>query len=277
MKTVFPHKLASKWHSMSYKDLVSYLLLFLEVDDSKTVFFNFAVNIHGMSGVDIFERLKGLKTAVEVLDAFVALLNSLLDKEENSIYVNAEEVLVAKSNVSTSAKKTLLMETPQTKTPPAGRVQTRQAAKKALVVDVVSPSKTTDVVIKKEKIDCETVEVIKLMDNGDEAVDPMNMTVYNDVMLNTAKYLLPKNAKKCIQVFISNLFCHKTDENKNVYAVMTNFRECIWYMKSDFLVSCLVGMEKTALFMMEYKDVDMLWIDQFADFSIHVVEHSIEI
>ena len=60
------------------------------MDDSKTVFFNFAVNIHGMSGVDIFERLKTLKTAVEVSDAFVALLNSLLDKEEKSVYVNDE-------------------------------------------------------------------------------------------------------------------------------------------------------------------------------------------
>jgi hypothetical protein len=47
-------------------------------------------------------------------------------------------------------------------------------------------------------------------------------------------------------------------------------------MKSDFLVSCLVGMEKTALFMMEYKDVDMSWIDQFTDFSIRAVEHGID-
>ena len=68
----------------------------------------------------------------------------------------------------------------------------------------------------------------------------------------------------------------KTDENKNVYAVMTNFRECIWYMKSDFIMSCLAGMEKTALFMMEYKDVDMAWIDQFMDFLIHAVEHGID-
>jgi hypothetical protein len=110
VKIVFPQEPASKWHSMSYEDLVTYLLLYLEVDDSKTVFFNFTVNIHGMSGVDIFKHLKGLKTAVEVADAFVTLLNSLLDKEENSIYVNDEEVSVAKSNVSTPAKKMLLMD-----------------------------------------------------------------------------------------------------------------------------------------------------------------------
>jgi hypothetical protein len=116
---------------------------------------------------------------------------------------------------------------------------------------VASESKTTDVVIKKEKIDSKNVEVIEVTDNGDDAVDPMNMTVYNNVVSNTAKYSSPKNAKKCIQVFIPNLFCYKTDEEKNVYAVMTYFCECIWYIKSDFLVSCLVGMEKTALFMME--------------------------
>jgi hypothetical protein len=125
VKTVFPHKPASKWRSMSYEDLVTYLLLYLEVDDSKSVFFNFAVNIHGMSGVDIFERLKTLKTAVEVADAFVELLNSLLDKEENGVYVNDEDVSVTKYNVSNSAKKTLLMGTPETKKAAARRVQTR--------------------------------------------------------------------------------------------------------------------------------------------------------
>jgi len=157
VKTVFPHEPASKWRLMSYEDLVSYLLLYLEVDDSKTVFFDFAVNIHGMSGVDIFERLKPLKMAMEVADEFVALLNSLLDKEEKSIYVNDEEVLVAKSTVSTPAKKTLLRETPETKKLPARNVQTRRAAKKTPDIDVASPSKTTDVVIKKEKIDSENV------------------------------------------------------------------------------------------------------------------------
>ncbi len=78
-----------------------------------------------MSGVEIFECLKKFKSAAEVANEIVTLLNSLLDKEEKSIYVNDEEVLVAKSNVSTPAKKTLLMETPKTKKPPARRVQTR--------------------------------------------------------------------------------------------------------------------------------------------------------
>ena len=79
-----------------------------------------------------------------------------------------------------------------------------------------------------------------------------------------------------MQVFISNLFHHKTDETKNIYSVMTNFCECIWYMKSDFLISCLVGMEKTALIMMKYKNIDVSLIDKFVDFSICAVEHGID-
>jgi hypothetical protein len=47
-------------------------------------------------------------------------------------------------------------------------------------------------------------------------------------------------------------------------------------MKSDFIVSCLAGMEKTPLFMIEYKDVDMSWIDEITDFSICAVEHGID-
>jgi len=43
----------SKFRSMSYDDLVGYLMFYLEVDDAKTVFFDFAVNKHGMSSTDI--------------------------------------------------------------------------------------------------------------------------------------------------------------------------------------------------------------------------------
>ena len=38
VKTVFPYEHGSKWRSMSYEDLVTYLLLYLEVDDSKLYF-----------------------------------------------------------------------------------------------------------------------------------------------------------------------------------------------------------------------------------------------
>jgi hypothetical protein len=47
-------------------------------------------------------------------------------------------------------------------------------------------------------------------------------------------------------------------------------------MKSDFIVSCLAGMEKTPLFMIEYKDVHMSWINEFTDFSIRVVKYGID-
>ena len=49
---------------------------------------------------------------------------------------------------------------------------------------------------------------------------------------------------------------------KNVYAVMTNFCKCVWYMKSDFIISCLGSMKKTPLFMLEFKDINMSWIDK---------------
>ena len=61
-----------------------------------------------------------------------------------------------------------------------------------------------------------------------------------------------------------------------VYAVMTNLHECVWCMKSDFIVSGLKGLEKTVMFQKGYKDVDMSWIDSYTDFSIHAVEHGID-
>ena len=70
------------WRSTSNKELVCYLLLYLKVQDAKTVYFNFAVNRHGMSDTAVFERLKKLKTGVEVAKEFVSLLNHLLDNNE---------------------------------------------------------------------------------------------------------------------------------------------------------------------------------------------------
>ena len=54
--------------------------------------------------------------------------------------------------------------------------------------------------------------------------------------------------KKCIQVYFLNAFHHKTEDNAVVFAVMMNFHDCVWYMHSDFIVSCLDSMEKTAFF-----------------------------
>ena len=79
----------------------------------------------------------------------------------------------------------------------------------------------------------------------------MNMSVYSDVVSDTRKYAYPNQLKKCIQGYVSNLFKHKTEENTVMYAVMTNLRGCIWYMKSDFIVSYLKGLKKTVLFQQE--------------------------
>ena len=113
---------------------------------------------------------------------------------------------MSKVNLPSTARKTLVMETPEQKKPPACRVQAKCAAKKAPDATVASPSKITEVVIQKEEIDSDEVEFIDVTDNGNEAVNPMTMTVYNNVVLNTLKYTSPKNVKKCIQVFVSNVF-----------------------------------------------------------------------
>jgi hypothetical protein len=55
VKELFPKKPATKWHSMSCEDLVFYLLLYPEVQDAKTVYFDFAVNRHRMSVTAVFE------------------------------------------------------------------------------------------------------------------------------------------------------------------------------------------------------------------------------
>jgi len=57
---------------------------------------------------------------------------------------------------------------------------------------------------------------------------------------------------------------------------MMNLRECVWYLKSEFIMSCLKGLKKPVLFQQEYEDVDMSWIDSFTDFSIHAVEYGID-
>jgi len=82
---------------MSYDDLVGFLMLYLEIDDAKTVFFDFAVNKHTMSSTDIYNQLKKLDIIVAVEKEFVKLLHSLLDKKEKSVYVNVGEVSGDKS------------------------------------------------------------------------------------------------------------------------------------------------------------------------------------
>ena len=51
----------------------------------------------------------------------------------------------------------------------------------------------------------------------------------------------------------------------------------MWYLKSSFLVSFLEGLDKAMLFLMQYLDIDVTWIDNLSDFSIHAKEHSVDI
>jgi hypothetical protein len=77
------------------------------------------------------------------------------------------------------------------------------------------------------------------------------MSMYSDVVLDMRKQISPNQLKKCIQVYISNLFKPKIEENTVGYAVMMNLRECVCYMNSNFVMSCLKGLKKTVLFQQE--------------------------
>jgi hypothetical protein len=65
--------------------------------------------------------------------------------------------------------------------------------------------------------------------------------MYSNVVSNTRKHASPNQLKNCIQIYALNLFKHKNEENTVVYAVMTNSRELVGYIKSVFIASCLKG------------------------------------
>ena len=226
-----------------------------------------------MSSTDIYNQLKKLDTVLVVEKEFRKLLHGLLDMKEMSVYVNECNVPVIKSEESV-LKKII----PELKTPelvPSHCIQAKRVAKKTLSF---SNHITTDVQIKKknfDKVEETTMNVIEIVDVKCHDVNPMNMSVYSDVVSDTRKFASPNQLKKCIQVYVSNMFKHNK-KSTVVYAVMTNLRECVWYMKSDFIMSCLKGLEKAVFFQQEYKDVDLAWIDSSTDFLIRAVEHGID-
>ena len=69
-------------------------MIYLEIDNAITVFFDFAVNKHGMSLTDIYNQLKKLETVLVMEKEFVKLLHGHLDKKEKSVFVNECEVPV---------------------------------------------------------------------------------------------------------------------------------------------------------------------------------------
>ena len=84
--------------------------------------------------------------------------------------------------------------------------------------------------IKKEKIDAvgedKSVELKVRVGSSDE--DHMNESVYSDVVSHTRKLISVGKDKKCIQVFVSNDFCHMNEEKAVVYAAMINCYDFIW-------------------------------------------------
>lgn len=76
--------------------------------------------------------------------------------------------------------------------------------------------------------------------------------------------------KQCIQVLVSN--CSTPKLRKQSYSYCDEYsHECVWYIKSDFIVLCLTGLKETNLFQMKYKDVNMS--NSFTDFSVHANKH----
>jgi hypothetical protein len=64
-------------------------------------------------------------------------------------------------------------------------------------------------------------------------VDPMNVSIYSNVVAPTRKQITLAKGKKCIQVFVSHAFHHNKEDKAFVFDVMINFCDCIWYMHSD--------------------------------------------
>ena len=261
VKHIFPGMKSSTIRGMSYDQLIDYLFVFLDIEEGKSLFFDFAVNKRGRPSLEVYQKLKNLDSAIDLSNEFVSFVHELLDEKDKVVYVKNEY------NTYNSIKT--IDEEIQASGP--RRAQPKRAAKKDMLL-------SEDVIVEKVEIKQEKTE--KVVENkcvpdkaGAIDIDPMNESVYSDVVSHTRKQVTVAKGKKCIQVFVSKAFRHKNEEKAVVYAVMINFRDCIWYMHSDFLVSCLESMEKTELFEKEYGDVDMSWIDQFTDFSVRAVEH----
>lgn len=62
-----------------------------------------------------------------------------------------------------------------------------------------------------------------VLDSGDD-VDPMEMTAYSEAVLsNSSSILSGTKEKKSIQVSVSKMFSHKSDNDVGVYAIIINF------------------------------------------------------
>ena len=74
----------------------------------------------------------------------------------------------------------------------------------------------TEVQIKKENINkVQETHVIEFVDVNCHDVDPMNMSMYSNVVSNTRKYASPNQLEKCIQVYVSNIFKHNQKKTQS--------------------------------------------------------------
>ena len=112
------------------------------------MFFDFAVNKHGMSSTDIYNQLKKLDTVLAIEEEFIKLLHDLLNIKEKSVYVNDCEVPVAKSKGLVLKKVARELKMPELV--PSCLIQVKSVVK---MTRFFSNQVTADVQSKRENVD----------------------------------------------------------------------------------------------------------------------------
>jgi len=90
VKHIFSGMISSNICAMSYNQLIDYLFVFLDVEESKSVFFDFALNKHYRLSTDTYNKLKNLETCVEIEREFTQFLHESLDEKDKTVYVSID-------------------------------------------------------------------------------------------------------------------------------------------------------------------------------------------
>jgi hypothetical protein len=85
--------------ALSYNQLIDNLFVFQDIKESKSVFFDSAVNKHSRSSTDINNKLKNLEIGVNIEREFTEYLHDLLDEKDKTLYVNIDDIVTVKPNV----------------------------------------------------------------------------------------------------------------------------------------------------------------------------------
>ena len=115
----------------------------------------------------------------------------------------------------------------------------------------------------------------KKLENSDD-FDLMDVSIYSDVVSNSHTLTVSDKEKKCIHVNNLKMFHNKEDDQKIHYVIMINCHDTECYLKSDFVLSCLVGLKKSTLLKSLNSDMDMSWIESFTDVSIQADENGVD-